>query len=114
MKDDLVLRSYCYHTKKQRNAQTTFATWCISNAASCVLPLGLDADAVAWVTSVMQSGGAMAGIENVTALEKTLKLHRTPFRFHTKREWDSVLLTARVLLRTWEKQTGGSKREYPS
>jgi hypothetical protein len=67
-----------------------------------ISPLKLNAEIVNWIVSVMQSGGEMDGIENITALAKVLQHHRTPFRFHTPREWDAVLLTARVLLRTWE------------
>jgi hypothetical protein len=36
--------------------------------------LGLNADVVAWIVSVMQSGGEMQGIENITSLTKALTL----------------------------------------
>jgi hypothetical protein len=80
----------------------TFASWCKLNAAAYKLPLGLNADVVQWIVYVMQSGGEMQAIEGITALTKALTLRRTKLRFPTELEWDTVMLTARVLLRTWE------------
>ena len=80
----------------KRRAGQTFAMWCVKNAAACVLPLRLDADVVRWIISVMESSGAMRGIE------KNLKLRRTKLRFPTELEWEKATLTARVLFRTWE------------
>ena len=79
--------------------QNSFATWCIVYAMTCVLPLELNADIVAWIVTVMQSSGAMQGIENISALEKTLTTRRTQLRFQTDLEWQEVILTT---LRTWE------------
>ena len=50
----------------------------------------------------MQSSGAMQGIENITTLERNLKLRRTKLRFATEIEWEKVTLTARVLFRIFE------------
>ena len=102
MQSSLTLRKG-YRTAK-RPVPQTFAAWCSENAAGLILPLKLNADIVAWIVAIMKSAGAMDGIENISTLEKVLKLHRTGLRFPPEKEldWEIVLLTARVLLRTWE------------
>lgn len=82
--------------------QKDFATRCVNHAAACILPLGLDADVVAWLCSVMQSSGELRAIEGVTQLERNLKLRRTKLRFPTELEWEKVMLTARLLFRAYE------------
>jgi hypothetical protein len=110
---EIVIKGYGYkaprRTTQSRTTQITFANWCINNAAVYILPLGLNAEVVAWIVSVLQSSGEMAGIENITTLEKVLKARRTLLRFPTEREWESALLTARVLFRTWEAEIGGGR-----
>jgi hypothetical protein len=93
------------NTTRRRSIVPSFADWAVQNAVSCPLSLGLDADVVGWIVSVMQSNGEMHGIENVTALERASKLRRQ-LRFQTERDWDNAQLAARVLFRTWEKETG--------
>jgi hypothetical protein len=85
---------------------TTCAT---RHAASCILSLGLNAEIVFWIVSVLQSGGDMQGVENISTLEKVLTHRRTALRFPTEREWDNAQLAARVLFRMWGKETGGGK-----
>ena len=76
--DHIVLRAYGgYKTSTKRRAGQTFASWCANNAAACIVPLALDPDIVTWIARVMQSNGAMQGIENITTLERHLKLRRT-------------------------------------
>ena len=88
---------------KRSSAGQTFAAWCATSAKACVLPLNLDAEIVDWIITVMQSGGAMHGVENITGLERTLKLRRTKLRFPSSLQWDKALLTARVLFRAYER-----------
>lgn len=80
----------------------TFAAWSNQHAVSLILPLGLNADHVAWIVHVMQGGGEMDGVENITTLERILKLRRTKLRFPTPLEWEKATLTARVLFRAYE------------
>jgi len=103
MDDHIVLRAYGgYKTSTKHRAGQTFAAWCANNAAACIVPLALDPEIVAWIVGVMQSSGAMQGIENITTLERNLKLRRTKLRFATEIEWEKVTLTARVLFRIFE------------
>jgi hypothetical protein len=92
--------------KAQRRAQPrlpqAFSDWCSENAAALVLPLELNADVVFWIVSVMQSGGEARGIENVSTLERVLKQRRTLLRFPSDKDFEKVLLTARVLFRSYE------------
>jgi hypothetical protein len=106
MGEEFVLKAYGDRKRSTttRRAATTisFAAWCARNAAACVLPLKLNADVVAWMVSVLQSGGETDDVENISTLERVLTHRRTKLRFPTERDWDIVMLTARVLLRTWE------------
>ena len=86
----------------KRRAGQTFAAWCSQSAKGCVSPLHLDAEIVSWIVAVMQSGGEMHGIENISELKRNLKLRRTKLRFPTEIEWGKAMLTARVLFRTYE------------
>jgi hypothetical protein len=109
MTGDLVLKGYSGHKRTTTPRRTaSFAKWAAQNAAACVLPLKLNADVVAWIVAVLQSSGEMDGIENVITLARVLKHRRTTLRFPTDREWETVMLPARVLLRTWEMATGRS------
>jgi len=86
----------------QPHLSQTFADWYAENAAGLVLPLALKQDAVIWINSVLQSDGAMRGVENVSTLERVLKQHRTLLRYPTEMEFEKVLLTARLLFRLYE------------
>jgi hypothetical protein len=91
-----------YKPRPQSHQPLTFAAWCAANATALILPLGLNADHVAWIVTVMQSGGEMEGVENITTLERMLKLRRTKLRFPTLLEFEKARLTARVLFRAYE------------
>jgi hypothetical protein len=92
--------------KPQRHAQPrmplAFSDWCNENSAGLILPLELNADIVAWINAVMQTGGDKRGIENISTLERVLKHCATPLRFPTEAEFEKALLTARVLFRAYE------------
>ena len=104
----VAVRSYGYKRSTKRHEPQTFPAWCSENATALILPLGLNADVVAWIIKIVKSSGAMAGIENISTLDRILKLHRTALRFppDKEREFETVLLTGRVLFRMWE-------QEYP-
>lgn len=93
-----------YSTTRARSARRTqprlpqaFADWCVENAAGLILPLELNADIVAWIITVMRSSGEMRGITTIPALQRNLELRRSMLRFPTELEWETVMLTARVL-----------------
>ena len=92
------------HRARKKHLQQPFADWCAANATAMILPFELNADIVAWIVAVMKSSGEMCGIENITTLERTLKSRRAlqRFPFATEFDWERVLLTARVLFRTYE------------
>jgi hypothetical protein len=98
-----------YSTTRARSARhtqprlpQTFAAWSNQHAAALILPLGLNADNVAWINHVMQSSGEMDGIENITTLKRVLKQRRTKLRYPNERDFEKVLLAACVLFRAYE------------
>ena len=91
-----------YKPRATQRLPASFAGWCETNATALILPLGLNADHVAWIVAVMNSGGEMEGVENITTLERMLKLRRTKLRFPTLLEFEKARLTARVLFRAYE------------
>jgi hypothetical protein len=90
-----------YKAQRPRLPQT-FSDWCSENAAGLILPLELNADTVSWIITVMKSSGAMRGIENISTLERVLGRQVSHLRFPTEADVEKMLLTARVLFRTYE------------
>ena len=86
----------------QYRTQVGFAAWCQSPAPHA---LGLDQDIVGFICRLMQRS-EMHGITGIGLLEKTLRLNRTKLMFRTEGEWNSVMLSGRVM---WQAFVKGGK-----
>ena len=101
----MIMNKLMRATAKLR-VKLTFAAWSKLNAAAYILPLGLNAEMVAWIVSVMQSGGEMQGISDYHTFRKNLELRRTKLRWPTDLDRERVLLTGKMLWKTYRNGVG--------